>query len=560
MDRRTQNSILVARYRRATLASGFFVGACMLALPFFARAQESLSMTITPPLFQIVASAGDVWQSSVKVVNTNDYDITVFASVVDFGSIGEEGHAQFIPILADENVNPHSLAKWITLPAEGVAVPRGQSAKIPFTVTVPNGAEPGGHYAAILIGTHPIGERTKGASVSVSSLVSSLLFMRVPGDIREAGDIREFTTTKNVYSDLEAAFVMRFENKGNVHVLPQGVITITNMWGKERGIIPINEATDFGNVLPNSTRKYEFSWKGDYSIFEAGRYKAIATLVFGADARQSVSRTTYFWFIPIVPMLLILGGLLGSLFVIVWGVRTYIRKALAMEMARRGVAPHAETLSQKAATTLHMLGNPMRESAHDFESAILHKEASAVLAADPRPRSFFEFFRKYHRAFALVPLVIIALALIGIYIAAAFSGARSYEIQVSKDGGQAITISSERIIKDELSRDSSQTQYAARVDIASDIPRIASIDIMNMGGEPGRAARAALMLESQGFAVHDLFREKEEISVSKIFYRTEDMRVYAENFSRALAVQPDLVLDGSLGTDIRIALGADFRP
>ena len=517
-------------------------------------------MTITPPLFQIVASPGDVWQSSVKVVNTNDYDITVFASVVDFGSIGEEGHAQFIPILADENLNPHSLAKWIALPIEGIAVPRGQSAKIPFTVTVPQGAEPGGHYAAILIGTHPIGERTKGASVSVSSLVSSLLFMRVPGDVREAGDIREFTTTKNIYRDLEASFVMRFENKGNVHVLPQGVITITNMWGKERGIIPINEATDFGNVLPNSTRKYEFLWKGDYSIFEAGRYKAIATLVFGADARQSVSRITYFWFIPIVPMLLILGALLGSLFVIVWGVRTYIRRALAMEMARHGVASPSETFSQKAATTLHMLGNPVRESAYDFESAVLHKKVSAPSTSGARPQSFFEFFRKYHRAFALVPLVIIALGLIGIYIAAAFSGARSYEIQVSKDGGQTITISSERIMKDELTRFAPASGYPARADISPELSREASIDIVNSGGEPGRAARAALMLEGQGFAVHDLSREREEISISRIFYRTEEMRAYGEAFARALSLQPDFVFDAARVADITIALGVDFRP
>ena len=74
--------------------------------------------------------------------------------------------------------------------------------------------------------------------------------------------------------------------------------------------IPINAQTHFGNVLPNSIRKFEFTWKGEQSLSDIGRYKAVVTLGYGIEGRKFQSSATYFWVIPVKSVLMVLGGAL----------------------------------------------------------------------------------------------------------------------------------------------------------------------------------------------------------------------------------------------------------
>lgn len=298
-----------------------------------ARAEEKLSLTITPPLFQLAIGPGEVWQSSLKVVNTNPYDLTVYASLMDFEAQGEDGQGRFIPILEKNSFSlppTASLASWIKISNEPIVVPTEKSMDIPFSVSVPSDAQPGGHYAAILIGTAPLAGAPSGSVIKISSAVSSLFFARVKGDILEEGNIREFFTKKIFYQQPDVEFVLRFENSGNVHLLPQGEIVIYDMWGKEKGRIPINQNSDsFGNVLPRSVRKFNFLWQRDESIWEAGRYTAVATLSFGQNERQNISYTTSFWFVPLKPVLLIFGILVLIVLFTFLIIRSYIRRSLA---------------------------------------------------------------------------------------------------------------------------------------------------------------------------------------------------------------------------------------
>lgn len=301
-------------------------------LPLAAQASEQdLSLSITPPLFQLNIGPGEFWASSLKVVNTNSYDLTLYTAVMTFAANGEEGRGKLTPIVEeDPEIEARSLARWIEISQGPMFVPKEQGFDIPFTVRIPLDAPPGGHYAAILVGTQPIVDQERGSVIRVSSFVSALLFVRIAGDVYEAGRIREFVTEKRFYQKPEVTFTLRFENTGNVHLQPQGDIAIYNMWGKERGKIFVNQKTHFGNVLPQSIRKFTFEWRGEGNFFEAGLYKAITTLSFGQDARQNISRTTYFWVVPLKPILGILGGLTFFIFILVWGIRVYTRRAFAL--------------------------------------------------------------------------------------------------------------------------------------------------------------------------------------------------------------------------------------
>ncbi|MCF7815507.1 MAG: hypothetical protein K9M10_01960 [Candidatus Pacebacteria bacterium] len=292
-------------------------------------AQESQILSVTPPLFQLSALPGDIWQSSVKVVNGNSYPLTVYAEVVNFKATGENGEGKFVPLI-DEDLTRTSFASWIQISKDPQVIEPEQSKEISFFVEIPPDAPPGGHYAAILISTEPPASDGQKMAVRTSQAVTTLFFLRIEGDVSELGNIREFRAIDTFIEKPKTDFILRFENKGNVHLQPRGDIIITNMWGTQRGIIPINYQTHFGNVLPQSIREFQFTWESQFNITDIGRYKAVATLAYGVDEIMSVTSIAYFWVIPVKITLLTLAIIALFVALIVWMVKAYVRRMLTL--------------------------------------------------------------------------------------------------------------------------------------------------------------------------------------------------------------------------------------
>lgn len=418
-----------------SLAFLFSIGLVMF-LPSIIEAEEGLTLTVTPPLFQLTIGPGEFWSSSLKVVNTNSYDLTLYASVMNFEANGEGGGGKFIPIIEDdseESVN--SLAQWIEVSKKPIFVSKEKSVEIPFSVRIPKDAPPGGHYAAILVGTQPLSGKSEGPVIRVSSLISSLLFVNIKGDIREEGNIREFSSEKTFYQEPKVDFTLRFENIGNVHLQPQGDITIYNMWGKERGKILINQKSHFGNVLPKSVREFVFKWRGENNLFEVGRYKAITTLSFGKEARQNIFRATYFWVVPLKPTLGILGSFIAFILFMAWAIRAYIKKALEMEKGRIG---------------LEILSRPIKEGVIDLRK--IEADQHAAQKGEPRlwrgktrNLSFLWFLKKYFKFFLFAVLFVPGLIAATIFFKEVLMKERSFEIIVPQEDVRMPEISSSEI-------------------------------------------------------------------------------------------------------------------
>ncbi len=303
------------------------LGLSLLLAWHTARAEDKVTLTVTPPFFDLNISPGEFWASSLKVINTNPGDLPISVTLAGFEAAGEDGQGRFVPALNSEG-NPDSVANWITLSnGTNFTIPPGGSEEIPFTLKVPKDASPGGHYAAILVGTRaPDG--VQGSALNISSYISSLFFVKVSGDVHEDGAIREFSVSKDIYWSPRADFTLRFENSGDVHLRPEGDITVYNMWGKEQGKVQVNDGNVFGNVLPRSTRKFLFSWEGSENTLAFGRYTATVTLAYGGTARQNVYRSVSFWVIPVYQTAGILGGTFLLLFLIIFFTRWYIRRML----------------------------------------------------------------------------------------------------------------------------------------------------------------------------------------------------------------------------------------
>lgn len=322
--------------RNAVLILTVLVGSlCTLSTTAFAQGAGSLTFTVTPPLFQLSLQPGEVWTSGIQVVNSNPYDMVVYAEPVLFRPTGESGRPEFVDVTyegAEQGValDQSTLAGWITVPTAQITIPREQTYTLPVAITVPDDATPGGHYAAILIGNTPPKGRPGESTISVTSSIASLIFLRIAGDVIEDGRIREFSTEQSLYEDATARFHLRFENQGNVHLQPQGDITVYNMFGKQRGYIPVNHVNGYGTVLPESIREFAFTWTSDTGSWDIGRYRAEATIGYGQESKTFAQATAYFWVLPIVPLAQVIVGALCLLWFIGWALRAYVRRALAL--------------------------------------------------------------------------------------------------------------------------------------------------------------------------------------------------------------------------------------
>jgi hypothetical protein len=280
-----------------------------------------LSMTLTPPLYQLSLLPGATWSSTLKFTNNNPYDLVVYAFTQNFLATEESG-VSLLPSGTVPGANAYELASWIAPQGGALTVKRGATITIPFTITIPQNAEPGGHYAAIIVGTTP--PRGGDSEVSVGAQLSSLLLVRVIGDVLERGTIEDFSAEHTLVQTQEGKLTLLFKNTGNVHVAPKGAIVITNMFGRERGRITIEGQNPFGNILPNSSRKFVFDWKGEQNFFDIGLYAARVSLMFGDSGTKHVYYTTHFWVLPWIPFTL----LLAALALFFWFTRHFVRRSV----------------------------------------------------------------------------------------------------------------------------------------------------------------------------------------------------------------------------------------
>lgn len=396
-------------------------------------AQSSQSFSVAPTIVNVEATPGQVWQTNLRLINPNSFPLRIRAELREFVPGPDGGTPQFIE--PDPNATS-SFANWITT-TESVDIPPERTIELPVSVAVPGDAEPGGHFAAVLLSTEAV--TTSGTGVGTAQAISSLLFLRVAGDVIEQASVRSFRTTEYIVSDPEATFELRVENSGNVHVQPQGEIVIYNMWGQERGIIPINKQSAFGNVLPDSIRTYRFTWTGDWSLADIGRYTAEVALSYGSDAKKSIIGETVFWFIPLQWVAVVVLFIVGFILMLRWAIAAYIKRMFMLAgiegapPAHPGVtdAPLRTPNSEKVSSTKVSIVAPL-------EAGILDLRGSLKQAADEEESKVvvvLAFVRQYRTFFIAVLSILAALAVIIWFFMAAFTPTRDFVI-TSESGAE----------------------------------------------------------------------------------------------------------------------------
>jgi LytR cell envelope-related transcriptional attenuator len=466
------------------------------AVPFSAQAQEAISYTVSPTIYDMTANPGQAFRSTLRIINTNSFELHVYVEMNNFVPKGEDGVPQFLPATKD-SADQTTLAQWVDVDKE-LIIGAEQTVELPFTINVPADASPGGHFAAIMVGTKPPVDDKKENRVQTSQTISSLMFLRVTGDINESSSIRSFRTSSYILSKPEATFEIRVENKGNVHLQPQGEIKIFNMWGQERGVIPINQQSMFGNVLPNSVRKFSFTWSSEWSFSDIGRYTAVATLAYGVDKRQFMTADTAFWIIPwkiLLTIILVVGGFIA---LVSWAIKAYVRRMLALA----GVTPGSRVQAiAEAVPPVKKRGRPKKsvEAVKETTKLItapigagildLRNKLSGKETLKARLVTSWEFVKQYWKFFAVLGAMIVFVILLTLFLKGAYGPGNDYKVKMHANG-QEVTVST-----------GTQGNSATPADEATDKATDAKITIVNRSGDESLTQKISDVLNQHGYAI-----------------------------------------------------------
>jgi phage pi2 protein 07 len=347
-----------------------------------------------------------------------------------------------------------------------------------------------------MVGTKPPVDDIKENRVQTSQTISSLMFLRVTGDINESSVIRSFRTSSYILSKPEATFEIRVENKGNVHLQPQGEIKIFNMWGQERGVIPINQQSMFGNVLPNSVRKFSFTWSSEWSFSDIGRYTAVATLAYGVDKRQFITADTAFWIIPWKILLTIIVVVGGFIYLVSWAIKAYVRRMLALAGLTPGtrmqaIADTPPAKRGRPKKNIEAVKETTKRIAAPIEAGILDLRSKLKGKSNFKARfeAMLAFVKLYWKFFVVIGVVVIFIILLVLFFKGAFGPGHDYKVKAHSDGHE-ITVSTHQ-----------QESTTTPADIATDQATAEKIAIVNRSGDEALTQKVADILNQHGYAI-----------------------------------------------------------
>jgi len=494
---------------------------------------NKLTLTITPPLVKANVSPGDTWNSSVKVINNNNQPIKVFTEKHDFKS-GEEGGIVLLapPSQSSPDSQDFLLTQWLSIEAGPIEIPAQKSVDIPYTIKVPANAGPGGHYGLIFVGTKPQAEAA-GTVLKVSSQLASIIMLTVRGETTESGEIREFSTDKSVYGRADVNFSVRFTNTGNVHLQPRGDIVIYDQWNKEKDRININHQSEFGNVLPQSTRQWQYVWTKGNGLLEMGRYRAMLVLSFGETSYETASQSLYFWKMNFPVLFGFLGGLAFLIILLVFLLRLYIRRAVKNAQSFLRVSPPPAPVGPQT------LIIPAAGQANGG-SINLKDKPDSVSPAPRRPR------RK-------------KLVAAGLAVVLVFSGYYFFRSGTEKapalDGYPKINpVQTEEAPGEPVLP---KEQPSSGMPAANKIV-LPVITILNGSGQSGVAARALEFFASSGFQEINTGNADRFDYAGTIIKYPQKYAAQAEAVSQLFPIVVELMTDETRPEEIIVILGRDF--
>ncbi|MGI5186879.1 hypothetical protein ACQEVI_01905 [Promicromonospora sp. CA-289599] len=241
------------------------------------------------------------------VVNHGDDTVEFRLSAAD-GYFTDTGRFNMLP--ADQE--SVAAGTWIELP-QSVTVPAGAAEVVPFTVAVPDDAEPGDHAAGVAASVHSTG----GGKVAVESRVGFRVMTRVLGELAPALGLTAAASYSGEANPFEAGTVdveYELENTGNTRLNTLPEVSLSGPFGLGELTVRGEEIVE---IAPGETRRgtvrFPDAWPlVAYDVSVVAQPLPISDELSFDDAERGSAQTTVLAMPWSQIVVLILAGLLTA--------------------------------------------------------------------------------------------------------------------------------------------------------------------------------------------------------------------------------------------------------
>lgn len=288
----------------------------------FKEAEAAQGFTIFPAKVFLTIDKGTEGSSWIRVTNAGDAKVGVLISTEE---IVPQANNSFNTLPKAPGIS--SIVDWMKIDKKVFNLKPNESKEVPFSIKVPADASPGSRFAIVYFGTGaPAGEK---GQLAISARVGALVFITVPGDFRQTGEISNFrSSNKFIFQKEPISFKFDFSNTGTVYFEPKGTIAVTNIFRQTAGTIPVEGQV----VLPTGFRTIYVTWPYDGWLF--GIYKAHLAISVTGKGDIAAADTMIYAF-PVLPSLGAL-GILIILILIFWYIKRNFKFAIVKKDSGAG--------------------------------------------------------------------------------------------------------------------------------------------------------------------------------------------------------------------------------
>jgi hypothetical protein len=227
---------------------------------------------VTRAWFIETINPGETITRSATIVNNFDGDKQIELNAKD-STETPEGAFTFIQNEEEDK----EVGSWIELSTNEITVPAQNNQEVEFTVTVPEGTEPG-EYAGVISVQEKLIERT--SAVTTVKRIGARIYITVPGDLKMDTEVPnlsflsgqnesylQFLISNRNINYKEVILSYNQENKGNIFTQMKGTIKVIDPTGKELAKDIVKD------IRPGSSTKESHLKTG--TEWQVGTYKAV---------------------------------------------------------------------------------------------------------------------------------------------------------------------------------------------------------------------------------------------------------------------------------------------
>ncbi len=284
---------------RRVIAGLILLAAASAVLPRLADAKHGFELR--PAKIEAALAAGEETRQELLITNHTATAVRLSVSLEDFG--------------------PDSLLPYLTLLRRSADLGPGESATVPFLISLPENLPAPGLYGAVIVSFAITDSAGAGGAIEAVSRLGARVFVRVAGAPAETkGELAGFGLlgSRFVRRGEPVTFHIDYANHGNIYLNPYGRLTVTSRFREAK----FTQEIDPWFVLPASARLREITLTAPLA---AGLYRANLALNRGYDDivdEKSVTFIVWSWFTVGLGILAIL-----ILFMLVWLIRGKIKKS-----------------------------------------------------------------------------------------------------------------------------------------------------------------------------------------------------------------------------------------